>query len=140
MLLGPSQYIVEIAALVDSVEDGKDVHVLSFTLDPTLSKHTNITRALELLPDDIETVVYTLVSATLDHASGINSTGVTVNCTHQHEAGLSVQSSRRHQLLDHGNSRHSREASGVSCSEEGFSTLKKVVQTEAKRKTNLTRQ
>ena len=76
MLLGPSQDIVEIAALVNSVKDGKDVHVLSFALDPTLSKHANITRALELLPDDIETVVYRFVSATTINASGTASTGV----------------------------------------------------------------
>jgi hypothetical protein len=65
MLLCPSQDIVEIAALMNSVKDGKDVQVLSFALDPTLSKHANITRALELLPDDVETVVYKLVSRTV---------------------------------------------------------------------------
>jgi hypothetical protein len=76
MVLCPSQDIVEITALVNSIKDGEDVHVLSFPLDPALSKQANITRALELLPDDIETVVYAFVSITFDHSSGSSSKGV----------------------------------------------------------------
>lgn len=49
-----------------------------------------------------------------------------ISCTHQHAAGLSVQSSRTHPLPDHGNIQRSKEEFAESCSGGGVSSVEET--------------